>query len=413
MKFLESHNILFMYQFGYRKLHSITIALIEITDKIKRLLDEGNYVIGIYLDLTKAFDTVNHEISLYKLWRYGIRGHANDFFLSLSDQPTPVHVYKWKKKSITRTVNCGVPQGSFLGPLFFILYMNDIVKSVNANNIRLYTDDTGIFMYNKNIHNLTKQAKTSFRKLQHWFLCNKLTLNCSKSYLSIFHTKNEHVPDGLNEIVVDDVTIKRSASVKYIGLHINENLNRILHINSLIMTLVKYFGIFNQQKDYVSSQLARKLYYAFVYSNISYGIEVYGSCSDTSLDRLQVIQNKLSKLLLRLDPYTSTNFLYSELNILKVRDLYNTSLLLFVHANLKGNCPTAVKNYFVRKNSTYNTRQTGHLEYRRARLDLGTSGVQYAAELWNLLNDVIKIFHLENISNVVFVKKLYRDTYNG
>ena len=88
-----------------------------------------------------------------------------------------------------------------------------------------------------------------------------------------------------------------------IGLHIDENLNWNVHIDSLIMTLVKYFGIFNQVKDYVSNQLARKLYNAFVYSNISYGIEVYGSCSDTSLERLQVIHNKLLKLLLRLDPY--------------------------------------------------------------------------------------------------------------
>ena len=287
MKFLESHNILFMYQFGYRKLHSTTTALIEITDKITKLLDEGNYVIGIYLDLTKAFDTVNHEILLYKLWRYGIRGHANDFFRSYLTNRRQ-YTCTNEKKSTTRTVNCGVPQGSVLGPLFFILYMNDIVKSVNANNIRLYADDTGIFMHNKNIHNLIKQAKTSFRKLQHWFLCNKLTLNCSKSYFSIFHTKNKHVPDGLNEIVVDDVTIKRSASVKYIGLHIDENLNWNIHIDSLIMTLVKYFGIFNQLKDYVSNQLACKLYYAFVYSNVSYGIEVYGSCSDTSLDRLQL-----------------------------------------------------------------------------------------------------------------------------
>ena len=295
--------------------------------------------------------------------------------------------------SIIRPVKCGVPHGSVLGPLFFILYMNDIVNSVNANNIRLYADDTGVFMHNKNIHNLIKQANTSFRKLQKWFLCNKLTLNCSKSYFSIFHTKNKLIPEGLNEIVVDDVTIKRSASVKYIGLHIDENLNWNVHIASLIMTLVKYFGIFKQLKEYISNQLARKLYYAFVYSNISYGTEVYGWCSDTSLERLQVIQNKLLKLLLRLDPYTSTNLLHSELNILKVKDMYNTSLLLFVHANLQGDCPAAVKNYFVRRKSVYNTRQTGHLfiEYRRARLDLGTSRVQYhAAELWNLLSDVIK-----------------------
>ena len=117
--------------------------------------------------------------------------------------------------------------------------MNDIVNSVNAKNIRLYADNTGVFVHNKNIHNPIKQAKTSFRKLQKWFLCNKLTLNCSKSYFSIFHTKNKHIPEGLDEIVVDDATIKISASVKYIGLHIDENLNWNVHIDSLIMTLVK------------------------------------------------------------------------------------------------------------------------------------------------------------------------------
>ena len=165
MKFLERHNILFMYQFGYRKLHSNIIALIEITDKIKKLLDEGYYLIGIYLDLTKAFDTVNHEILLNKLWRYGIRGHANDFFRSYLTNRRQYTCTNGKKSTV-RPVKCAVPQGSVLGLLFFILYMNDIVNSVNANNIRLYADDTGVFMHNKNIHNLIKQAKTSFRKLQ-------------------------------------------------------------------------------------------------------------------------------------------------------------------------------------------------------------------------------------------------------
>ena len=110
--------------------------------------------------------------------------------------------------------------------------MNDIVKSANAINIRLYADDTGVFMHNKNIHNLIiKQSKTSSRKLQNWFLCNKLTLNCSKSFFSIFRTKNKHVPEGLNKIVVDDVAIKRSASVEYIGLHIDEKWN-VMYIST-------------------------------------------------------------------------------------------------------------------------------------------------------------------------------------
>ena len=118
--------------------------------------------------------------------------------------------------------------------------------------------------------------------------------------------------------------------------------------------------------------------------------------------------------MLRLDPYTSTNLLQRELNILKVKDLLNTSLLLFVHANLHGDCPAAVKNYLLGRKSAYNTRQTGHLEYRRARLDLATRRVQYhAAEQWNLLSDVIKKFHVLNISNVNYVKNLYKDTVNN
>ena len=108
------------------------------------------------------------------------------------------------------------------------------------------------------------------------------------------------------------------------------------------------------------------------------------------------------------------NLLHNELNILEVKDLYNTSLLLFVHANLQGDCPAAVKNYFVRRNSVYNTRQMGHLEYRRAQLDPRTSRVKYhAAELWNPLSDVIKTFHVENISNVIYVENLYKDTVNN
>ena len=143
-----------------------------------------------------------------------------------------------------------------------------------------------------------------------------------------------------------------------------------------------------------------------MYSNISYGVEVCVSCSDTSLDRLQVVQNKLLKLLLRLDPYKSTNLLHSDLNILKVKYLYNTSLLLFMHANLQGDCPAVVKCYFVRRNSSYNKRQTGHLEYRRARLNLGISRVQYrAAEEWNLLRDVIKTIPCRKYFKRNFCKK--------
>ena len=114
-------------------------------------------------------------------------------------------------------------------------------------------------------------------------------------------------------------------------------------------SLIKLFGIFNQLKDYVSAKLARQIYYSFVYSRITYGIEVYGSCAKTSLDRVQILQNKLLKLLLRLHPLTSTNSIHNNMKILKIKDVYDLSLCVFVHRNLQGDCPPALKRYFVKR----------------------------------------------------------------
>ena len=120
VSFIERNKILYNYQFGFRKLYSTTMALIEFSDNIHRLLDDGNYVIGISIDFTKAFDTVDHEILLHKLHRYGIRGHANDFFRSYLTNRTQ-YTYVNGVRSDVRSISCGVPQDSVLGPLFFVL----------------------------------------------------------------------------------------------------------------------------------------------------------------------------------------------------------------------------------------------------------------------------------------------------
>ena len=156
--FLEEKQILYCHQYGLRKLYSTAMALIEITDNIKRLLDEKNYVIGIFIDFKKAFDTVDLEILLRKLDCNGIRGHANMFFRSYLTNRRQFTIANGVQSDID-IVKYGVPQGSVLGPLFFLLYINDIYRALGCDAVRLFADDTSLFSSGRNLIDVIIQAK--------------------------------------------------------------------------------------------------------------------------------------------------------------------------------------------------------------------------------------------------------------
>ena len=257
MAFLTKHMILFQFQFGFRENHSTTLALIEIIDSIRRLLDQGNYVMGLFVDLTKAFDTVDHDILLYKLDNYGIRGHANNFFRSYLSNRKQFTIVNGEKSEL-QEINFGVPQGSVLGPVLFLLYINDLHEAVDKDNTRLFADDTGLFIHDKNLNVLIENSKRLIKKLFKWCLCNKLTINSDKTCFVLFHTKNKPVPFNLGEIQIDDIVIKRVNHTKYLGMLIDENLNWHEHVNFLCKSLVKYFGIFNKIKNFVTAKTARQ-----------------------------------------------------------------------------------------------------------------------------------------------------------
>ena len=156
--FLECKQILYCHQYGFRKLYSTAMALIEITDNIKRLFDEINYVIGIFIDFKKAFDTVDHEIMLKKFECDGIRRHASMFFRSYLTNRRQFTVVNGVK-SDKGIVKCGVPQGSVLGPLFFLLHINDIYRDVGYNAVRLFADDNSLLSSGPSLNDAIDQAK--------------------------------------------------------------------------------------------------------------------------------------------------------------------------------------------------------------------------------------------------------------
>ena len=386
VKFLEVNKILFKYQYGFRKLYSTTLALIEFADSIIKFLDEGQYCMSIFVDLTKAFDTVDHEILLDKLDRFGIRGHANDFFRSyLSDrqQYTVINGVNSALKNIT----CGVPQGSVLGPLFFAIYINDIYNAVGQNYVRLFADDTALFMHHPDVNTLTLDIISKFNELNRWCVSNKLTINASKTNFILFHTVNKPIPHNFVEITTEFMDIKRVTSFKYLGITLDETLNWSEHVNNLCESLLKYFGIFNHIKYKVTPKVARQIYYAFIYSRIQYGIEVYSSCSETHTNRLQIIQNKLLKLILKLDRLTATNLLHKEINVLKVTHIGESSVPGFVNKVVRGHCPEIFHSYFEIKRNAYDVRTKSQLVTPQTRIQFGDRAVKVkGCLLWNRIN---------------------------
>ena len=190
VSFLEKFSILHNNQFGFRSKHSTIHALLLLTDKIQRSIENGTYSCGIFLDLCKAFYTVNHKILLPKLEYYGIRGAANDCFASyLSNRRQFVSLFG--TDSDYQTVTRGVPQGSVLGPLLFLLYINDMPKCPNILEFHLFADDTNLFLNNPNILNLETKLNVELEKMSQWIFANKLSLNIEKLALwySILHNE--------------------------------------------------------------------------------------------------------------------------------------------------------------------------------------------------------------------------------
>ena len=185
--FLEDHNILFKNQFGFRKKCSTAHSLIEITEKIKESIDSGNFGCGIFIDLKKAFDTVNHTILLQKLEHYGIRGTILKWFESyLTDRKQ--YVFYNGVSSDMKTVTCGVPQGSVLGPLLFLIYINDLPNISDKLQFFLFADDTNIYYESKDLKILEKTVNEELKKLSLWLNLNRLALNVGKTNFVIFRS---------------------------------------------------------------------------------------------------------------------------------------------------------------------------------------------------------------------------------
>lgn len=186
MSFINQSNLLYNKQFGFRQNHSTLHAILSTTDKVQKAIDDRNFSCGLFLDLSKAFDTVDQSILLQKLHHYGIRGIAHNWFKSYLDNRQQF-VSIGNVNSDTKQVLMEVPQGSVLGPLLFLLYINDFQNSSNVLDFHLFADDSNLFYSNKSLSDLEAKINIELQSVYNWLCANKLSLNIEKSNFVKFH----------------------------------------------------------------------------------------------------------------------------------------------------------------------------------------------------------------------------------
>ena len=295
--FLTKFDILYEYQFGFRPGHSTSLALLDSVDDILTNLDEGNLVAGIFIDLSKAFDSLDHTILLNKLYHYGFRGPIHDWLKSyLQDRVQLTFVNNIS--SSTQSITFGVPQGSVLGPLLFLLYINDIGNIPNLKyKPKLYADDANIFVHSKNYQDLQLNCQNTLNLIYNWVLDNRLTLNIEKTCFMLFSPPVSMPMPNDFRLVINNAVIMRVENIKFLGVWLDNKLDWKYHLKELYNSLNKYIGIFYKLSNFLPKNILKLLYYSIIHSKILYGIEVYANTYLTYLHDVIILNNRLLRIM--------------------------------------------------------------------------------------------------------------------
>ena len=290
---------------------------VSIVSTLEQAKQEKKSSYCIFLDFAKAFDTVNHEILLSKLNHHGITGSSHKLFetyLSNCVQQTEINGILSEKGVIKH----GVPQGSVLGPLLFLLYINDISESSNILKFFLFADDTTVFYSDKTNANTENLLNCELAKVSDWLAANKLSLNVKKSIFLYFHygkCKKHNINLTLNDTLVEEKQV-----TKYLGVMIDNKLNWKFHIEHVRAKLARGNGIISKVRYYVNEQCLRNLYYSFIHSHINYNLLNWTSTHPTSINIINTKVKSAVRLISFKNKYEHTNPLFIKHKILPFKE---------------------------------------------------------------------------------------------
>ena len=263
-------------QFDFQSGYSTNDAIVQLVDKIFDSFEKEQFTLGVFIDLSKAFDTVDHSILLKKLKFYGITDKNLAWFESyLSNRKQYIEIGENSKTDL-KYVTCGVPQGSILGPLRFLVYVKDLPHASRLLNPIMFADDTNLFFNHKDIKHLFTVVNNELANIKDWFTANKLSLNVGKTKYSFFHkpSKKDDIPLRLPKLIINNYEIQREESIKFLGVLLDQHLTWKEHIKLTENKIAKNIGILYKARPYLDKRALLCLYYSYIHSYLKYNMQI-------------------------------------------------------------------------------------------------------------------------------------------
>ena len=351
-QFLKVNNLLYKSQYGFRSGHCCDHALLEAQCKLNDALQKKQIAVLLLLDFSKAFDMVDHDILLRKLEHYGIRGICLDWFSSyLTNRQQYVHVNNHSSNKLS--LRYSVPQGSVLGPILFLLYINDLPEVSKLANFVFFADDANIIITADNYIELSEKVNTVLTLVQSWVKNNGLKLNIAKTKYMIFTNKTKQ------EITIslDGQRITESSCERFLGVMIDSRLTWSQHINLLATKISRNAGILYKLKNFVPDSVLKMIYNSFIQSHMNYCSSVWGLGSNNSISKLFIAQKKAIRAIENkfnvffYDKTTGntpchTKSIFNRNKVLTIHNLITKNCLMQLHKVYLNVTPTSISSLF-------------------------------------------------------------------